>query len=311
VLRQALLIASRSSILRSASTSVPLARSIGNRFVAGETIADAVGATADVTATGRLVSLDRLGDETESVEQARSARDEYVDLIAALHANGLTAETELSVKLSALGQLLPQDGEKIALELAHSIAARAAQAGTAVTLDMEDHTTTDSTLGILRALRTEFPDTGGVLQAYLYRSEADCKDLATLGSRIRICKGAFDEPESVAYQSRHEIDLAFVRCIKVLMEGDGYPMVATHDPTLVEISQALAIHKDRPKGSYEHQMLYGVHLLEQDRLVREGERLRVYVPYGSDWYGYLMRRMAERPRNLSLMARSVAGGSDA
>ena len=308
MLRQILLTASRSDMLRSASTSLPIARSVVNRFVAGESIADAVGTTADVTAAGRLVSLDRLGDDVETTEAAVQTRDEYVDLIAALNANGLTAETEISVKLSALGQLLAHDGEQLALELAHSIADRAAKAGTQITLDMEDHTTTDSTLEILRALRAEFPDTGAVLQAYLYRSEADSKDLATLGSRVRICKGAYDEPDSVAFQSRHEIDLAFVRCCKVLMEGEGYPMIATHDPTLIEISQALAIHNDRPKGSYEHQMLYGVHLEEQERLVREGERLRIYVPYGSDWYGYLMRRMAERPRNLSLLAKSVTGG---
>ena len=170
---------------------------------------------------------------------------------------------------------------------------------------MEDHTTTDSTLGILRELRAEFPSTGGVIQAYLLRSEGDCRDLASAGSRVRLCKGAYSEPQSVAFVDKAEIDKAYVRCMKILMQGHGYPMLATHDPRLVEIGGALAIRNDREPGSYEFQMLYGIRPDEQERLAAQGDRMRVYVPYGTEWYGYLVRRLAEKPANLSLLARAL------
>ena len=170
---------------------------------------------------------------------------------------------------------------------------------------MEDHTTTDSTLAILRELREDFPATGAVLQAYLRRTEADCRDLAYAGSRVRLCKGAYDEPESVAYQDKNDVDRSYVRCLKVLMAGQGYPMVASHDPRLVEIAGALAVRHDRAKGSYEFQMLYGIRPDEQQRLARQGEKMRVYVPYGDEWYGYLMRRLAERPANTAFFVRSL------
>lgn len=306
MLRQLLIAASNNEKLKELSTSVPLTRQVVRRFVAGDDVADAVGATADLVATGRYVTLDHLGEEVLRLDDAERARDSYLELLDSLQGNGLTGEAELSLKLSSVGQSLPTDGEKISLEFSHEIAARAAQYGTTITLDMEDHTTTDSTLGILGALREEFPKTGAVLQASLFRTEADCQDLAQEGSRIRLCKGAYSEPESVAYQSRHEIDLSFVRCSKVLMEGSGYPMIATHDPRLIEIAQALAIHNDRPKSSYEFQMLFGVRPQEQERLAKEGETVRVYVPYGEDWYGYLVRRMAEKPSNTVLFAKSLS-----
>jgi proline dehydrogenase len=180
----------------------------------------------------------------------------------------------------------------------------APNAGTTVTLDMEDHTTTDATLGILRELRMDFPDTGAVLQSYLRRTEADCRDLAYAGSRVRLCKGTYKEPESVAYQSTGEVDRSYVRCLQVLMQGAGYPMVATHDPRLVAIAGRLAEHRD--PGTYEYQMLYGIRPAEQRRLAAAGETVRVYVPYGDEWYGYLMRRLAERPANLTFFLRSLA-----
>jgi proline dehydrogenase len=172
---------------------------------------------------------------------------------------------------------------------------------------MEDHTTTDSTLSILRELRLDFPDTGAVLQSYLRRTEDDCRDLAYAGSRVRLCKGAYKEPESVAYQSDDEVDRAYVRCLKLLMSGPGYPMVASHDPRMVAIASDLA--KDRHPGTYEYQMLYGVRPAEQRRLADAGETVRVYVPYGDQWYGYLMRRLAERPANVAFFLRALASRS--
>jgi len=305
VLRSVLLSASRSERLRQVATDAPPARAMVDRFVAGESTEDAVRATTGLVEAGRLVTIDHLGEDTLDLEQAGRTRDAYLTLLDALGEAGLTGSAEVSVKLSAVGQALPGDGEKIALENAHAIAEKATALGTTLTLDMEDHTTTDSTLGILRELRAEFPSTGAVIQAYLKRSEGDCRDLAVAGSRVRLCKGAYREPESVAFVAKPDIDKAYVRCMKILMQGEGYPMLATHDPRLVEIGGALAIRNEREPGSYEFQMLFGVRPDEQERLAGQGDRMRVYVPYGTEWYGYLVRRLAERPANLSLLARAL------
>ena len=307
MLRRVLLSMSRSRRIRHLVETAPVSRSVVARFVAGTSAEEAVAATRDLVSKGLLASLDRLGEDTLDLHQATDTRDAYLRHARAARApSGLTAGAEVSVKLSAVGQALPGDGEKVALENARAICAAAHAAGTTVTLDMEDHTTTDSTLGILRELRADFPETGAVLQAYLHRTEADCRDLAYAGSRVRLCKGAYKEPESVAFQGKPDVDKAYVRALKVLMAGDGYPMVATHDPRLVAITEDLARRLGRAKDSFEFQMLYGIRPHEQERLAAQGQRMRVYVPYGDEWYGYLVRRMAERPANLAFFLRSVA-----
>jgi proline dehydrogenase len=306
VIRRALLTVSRSERIKDLSTRLPVSSGIIARFIAGETTDAAVAVVRSLIAEGLLVSLDHLGEDTTDRAHAEAVRDEYLTMLTCLAAGGLTSGAEVSVKLSALGQALPGDGPDIARDLVTSIASAAAAAGTTVTLDMEDHTTTDSTLSILRDLRKDFPETGAVVQSYLRRTEADCRDLAGVGSRVRLCKGAYKEPESVAYQERAEVDRSYVRCLKVLMTGQGYPMVATHDPRLVEIAGALAVQSRRPQGTYEFQMLHGVRPDEQRRLAGSGEKVRVYVPYGKDWYGYMIRRMAERPANLAVFLRSLA-----
>ncbi|MCW2709991.1 MAG: proline dehydrogenase, partial [Marmoricola sp.] len=237
--------------------------------------------------------------------QAEATVVAYLDLLEGLSHAGLARNAEVSVKLSAIGQALPQIGPKLATENARRICRAARNAGTTVTLDMEDHATTDSTLATLHELRKDFPETGAVLQAYLYRTEQDCRALAYEGSRVRLCKGAYKEPEDVAYQDRHDVDKSYVRCLKVLMAGEGYPMVATHDPRLVKIASALATRYGRMPGTYEFQMLYGIRSDEQKRLADAGEKVRVYLPYGQEWYGYLMRRLAERPQNLTFFLRSL------
>lgn len=305
MLRQPLLFLAGSARVEKLVTTTPGSRQIVDRYVPGKTTQSAVDATRALVGSGRLVTLDYLGEDTLDLAQAESTVQAYVALLGALAAGGLTAEAEVSVKLSAVGQALPGDGDKVALDNARTICSAARNAGTTVTLDMEDHTTTDSTLEILRDLRQDFPETGAVLQAYLYRTESDCRDLAKAGSRVRLCKGAYQEPASVAYQDQADVDLSYVRCLKVLMAGAGYPMVATHDPRLIEITGALATRWKRDAGSYEYQMLYGLRPGEQQRLVDAGERMRVYVPYGTEWYGYLMRRLAERPHNLALFLRSL------
>jgi proline dehydrogenase len=308
MLRQTLLQLSKSDRVRSLVQNAPVTRSVVRRFVAGATTDDGVRATGDIVHSGRLVTLDNLGEDTLDVHQARATRDEYLRLMRALEDAGLTqgGRAEVSLKLSALGQALPVDGDRIALDHAREVCQAAEKAGTTVTLDMEDHTTTDSTLEALGALRKDFPFVGAVLQAYLRRTEGDCRDLASPGSRVRLCKGAYDEPASVAYRDRDEVDRSYVRCARVLMAGEGYPMLATHDPRMVDIGGALARRYGRAQGSYEFQMLFGIRPDEQVRLAASGERMRVYVPYGEDWYGYFMRRMAERPANTAFFLRALA-----
>jgi proline dehydrogenase len=306
VLRRTLLSLSRSTKVRHLVETAPISRHVVSRFVAGTSAEEAVAATRHLVGSGRLASLDRLGEDTVERSQAEATRDAYLKMLKLLSDDGLTPAAEVSVKLSAVGQSLPGDGEKIALDNAFSICEAARNADTTVTLDMEDHTTTDSTLRILHELRQDFPDTGAVLQAYLQRTEGDCRDLAHAGSRVRLCKGAYKEPASVAYHGKADVDRSFVRCLKVLMAGDGYPMVASHDPRLVAITGDLVRRIGRAQGSYEYQMLYGIRPHEQERLAAAGEKMRVYVPYGDEWYGYLVRRMAERPANLVFFLRSLA-----
>jgi proline dehydrogenase len=305
VLREVLLSASSSEALRQVVEKAPVSRHVVARYVAGPTTADAVRATADLVDQDLLVTIDHLGEDTVERAQADQVTTAYLALLEALAREGLTRAAEVSVKLSAVGQALPGDGERIALDNARRICATAATHGTTVTLDMEDHTTTDSTLGILCELRTDFPQTGAVLQSYLHRTEDDCRDLAHAGSRVRLCKGAYAEPASVAFQDADDVDRSYVRCMKVLLAGDGYPMLATHDPRLIEIGGALATRYGREQGSYEFQMLYGVRPEEQRRLSAAGEKVRVYLPYGEEWYGYMVRRLAERPANVTFFLRSL------
>ena len=296
---------SRSRRIKDLVTQLPLSSGIVARYVAGERTRDAVEATRELVADGRLVSIDFLGEDILDQHHAEATVAAYVELLEALGAEGLARSAEVSVKLSAIGQALPEIGPKLSLENARRICRAARNVGTTVTIDMEDHTTTDQTLTTLRELRKDFPETGAVLQAYLHRTEDDCRALAYEGSRVRLCKGAYSEPASVAFQDRHEVDRSYVRCLKVLMAGQGYPMIATHDPRLVRIAGAFATRFDRAPGTYEFQMLYGIRSDEQKRLAGVGERIRVYVPYGDEWYGYLMRRLAERPSNLTFFLRSL------
>ena len=305
LLRQPLLLLARSNQVKKIVSTMPVSAGIVSHYVPGETTEAAVDATEALITDGLVVSLDFLGEDTLDRAQADATVAAYVDLLDQLAARGLSANAEVSVKLSAVGQALPDGGDKIALDNARIICRAARNAGTTVTLDMEDHTTTDRTLATLRELRKDFPETGAVLQAMLYRTEADCRALAYEGSRVRLCKGAYLEPEEVAFTDRHEIDKAYVRCLKILLAGDGYPMIAGHDPRMIAIASSLASRYGRKPGSYEFQMLYGIRPDEQKRLAAAGERMRVYIPYGQEWYGYLMRRMAEKPQNLSVFLRSL------
>ncbi|HEU5270146.1 MAG TPA: proline dehydrogenase family protein [Jatrophihabitans sp.] len=305
LLREPLLAAARSGRLRRLTERSALTRPVVNRFIAGSGEDDALRTTAELVADGLTVTLDFLGEDTTSPQQAAETVRAYRSVLAALASAGLAGSAEVSVKLSAIGQALPGDGEKIALEGARQICQAAAAAGTTVTCDMEDHTTTDSTLAIVSELRADFPWVGAVLQAYLKRTEGDCRDLAGPGSRIRLCKGAYAEPESVAFTG-DAVDESYRRCLRVLFAGQGYPMVASHDPNMIAAARSLVAQHGRAPDSYEFQMLYGIRPTEQRALAAAGNRMRVYVPYGEEWYGYFMRRLAERPANLAFFLRSLA-----
>ena len=305
LLREPLLLLARSEQLKKLVSTMPVSSGIVRNYVPGETTHSAVQATAGLVEDGLQVTLDFLGEDAVDRSLADATVAAYVEVLDQLGAHGLARQAEVSVKLSAVGQALGRDGERIALENARTICHAARNASTTVTLDMEDHTTTDSTLGILRELRQDFPETGAVLQSYLHRTEADCRALANEGSRVRLCKGAYNEPESVAFADKVDVDRSYVRCLKVLLAGEGYPMIATHDPRMVQIAQSLVSASGREQGSYEYQMLYGIRPEEQRRLAQSGETVRVYVPYGQEWYGYLMRRFAERPQNLSFFVKSL------
>ena len=305
MLRQFLLSMSRNDEVRDLVVAAPVTKNVVERFIPGESIAHVVSASERLLSNNLTVTIDRLGEDVVEIEQAQQTVADYLDLLSALEEQGWNSRAEVSLKLSALGQALGESGPQIATENAYKICEAARAAGTTVTLDMEDHTTTDSTLETLLALRKDFPFVGAVLQAYLYRTEADCRALAYEGSRVRLCKGAYKEPESVAYPNKIDVDLSYVRCARILLEGAGYPMFATHDPTIIEIIKSLVAQGGRAQDSFEFQMLYGVRPEEQKSLADAGFTSRIYVPYGQDWYGYFMRRLAERPANLAFFARSL------
>jgi len=307
VLSPVLLKASRSPRARKAVTAIPVTRKVVDRFVAGESQDAAIAAVRALRERGLLATLDHLGEDTRDAAQAAGIRDSYVALLGRLAEAGLAGSAEVSVKLSALGQGLAQDGEQVALENARAICAAAARAGTTVTLDMEDHTTIDSTLRILKMLREDYAWVGAVLQTMLHRTEQDCRDLAYQGSRVRLVKGAYAEPATVAYQQKSEVDAAYERCLAILMAGGGYPMVGSHDPRMIAAARAAADANGRKPGDHEFQMLFGIRQDEQVALAREGRQMRVYVPFGTDWYGYFMRRLAERPANVLFFLRAVVG----
>ncbi|TFV52669.1 proline dehydrogenase family protein [Blastococcus sp. TF02A_35] len=306
MLQKVLLGASRRPGLRAAVTRTPATRRVVDRFVAGEHLDDALRAVGELSADGIAVTLDHLGEDVTDRARALRTRDAYLALLDGLAPLALGPAAEVSVKLSAFGQALPDGGHDVALELVRPVVEAATAMGTTVTLDMEDSRTVDSTLAALAELRKEHPGTGAVLQAMLHRTEDDAKALAVTGSRVRLVKGAYDEPASVAHQRKADVDAAYLRCLELLMAGPGYPMVGSHDPAVVARAHELAAQHSRAAASWEVQMLYGIRPDEQRRLAAAGTRVRAYVPYGADWYGYFVRRLAERPANVAFFLRSLA-----
>lgn len=305
-LRSFILAAARQDALRRLVSTTPGVRAVVARFVAGETVGDAVGVARRLVADGRRVTLDYLGENASDGDQIERNVTTYLRLLDELRARGLADRVEISVKLSAVAE---NGDEEQAVTNMNRICATAENAGTTVTVDMEDHTTTEATLRVLDTIRRRWPWVGAVLQSYLRRTEADTVTLSARGSRVRLCKGAYSEPAQVAYTNGHDIDLNYLRCADLLLRTGSYGMFATHDPRLIRIMEHRTRWYGRDQGSYEYQMLYGIRPDEQRRLTTEGETVRVYVPFGEQWYGYLMRRLAERPANLGFFLRALVSRS--
>jgi proline dehydrogenase len=305
-LRSGLLALSRRRSLGRLATRLPIARSMVSRFVAGETLDDALGVLERLHARGFATTVDILGESVRSVEAARTAADAYMAALDALAERGL--DRNVSLKLSQMG--LGVD-EAACTENVARIVGRAVELGAFVRIDMEDHTTVDRTLAVWRAVRPgaaqrASADCGVVIQSALRRSPADVETLIAEGARVRLCKGAYNEPAAVAHQDRAEVDGAYAALMGALLERGTFPALATHDPALVREAIEVAERVGVARDGFEFQMLYGIRRDLQDRLLEAGYRVRVYVPFGREWYPYFMRRLAERPANVAFLLRTIA-----
>jgi len=275
-------------------------KALARRFVAGDTLDEAVVVARRLNAEGALVSLDLLGEEVNDRASALGARDEYLEGLDRVGTERL--EANISVKLTQLGLAID---EGLTIDLLDTLAEEAHHVGTTVTIDMEDSRYTDATVRIYEKAQTRHRNLGLALQAYLHRTPADLERLMPLGGHIRLCKGAYVEEEEVALTSKGDVDRAYAAQLRALMAADGaVPAVATHDPDLVDLTRELARDRAEP---FEFQMLYGVRTGLQHELVGAGFPLRVYLPFGSQWYPYLTRRLAERPSNAWFFVRSMFG----
>lgn len=279
-----------------------MARGFANRFVAGETLDTAVAAVKKLNAAGMTVSLDLLGESVHNEAEARAAGREYLAILDRIHSERLDAN--VSVKLTAMGLDV---SEELCVDVMQSVLQRASEYRNFVRLDMESSDYTQKTLDIFE--RHLYPahreNVGVVLQSYLYRTAADVEHTNAIRARVRLCKGAYKEPERVAFPDKKDVDASYVRCMKLLMTDGNYPGLATHDEQIIAQAKVFAKTSGIAPDKFEFQMLYGVRRDLQEQLVREGYRLRVYVPFGTQWYPYLMRRLAERPANIAFLTGNV------
>jgi proline dehydrogenase len=279
-----------------------LAKSFANRFVAGESLDTALAAAARLNARGITASLDLLGESVHNEAEARVSGDAYVAMLDRIFEQKVDAN--VSVKLTAMGLDISED---LCVAVMHKILQRAREYRTFVRIDMESSEYTQRTLDLFeqRLYPAYRENVGIVLQSYLYRSFADVERANLIKARVRLCKGAYKEPETVAYPDKKDVDANYIRCMHELMLKGNYPGIATHDEAMINEAKRFAKEKQIAPNRFEFQMLYGVRRDLQDRLIREGYRMRVYVPFGTQWYPYLMRRLAERPANVAFLTGSV------
>ena len=275
--------------------------SFARRFIAGHTIEDAISCARSLQARGLLLTLDYLGESVDTTEAADAATREYLRLIDVITASGI--ERNLSIKLTQLG--LDVDRATCTDNL-RRILEPAGRHGFFVRIDMEDSAHTQATLDIFETLwRDEYRNIGLVLQSYLYRTREDLQRVLALGARVRLVKGAYQEPRSVAHQDKDDVDASFVRLMKQLLDSGGYHAIATHDPALIDATKAYAAGRGIGRDRFEFQMLFGIRRDLQASMSAEGYRMRIYLPFGQQWFPYFMRRLGERPANIAFVLRSL------
>ena len=277
-----------------------LSRRVARRFVAGERLDDAIEAGREVNRAKRSASLDLLGENVSDEAGARRAAEDYLAIFDRIAREKLDAN--VSLKLTQLGLDL---GEPLCQELLEGIVAHAAELGNFVRIDMEGSAYTQRTVGITRRVRAKYSNMGTVMQAYLYRAEQDVKDLLSVGCRMRLCKGAYKEPPDIAFPKKGDVDANYVKLMKLLLSSGIYHGIATHDPAMIHATKKFVRERNIGREQFEFQMLYGIRTDLQEQLVRERYRLRVYIPFGADWFPYFMRRLAERPANLVFFLRNL------
>lgn len=294
---------SESRMLRAVAERSAIGRRLSGRFVAGMSVEDALEATAATNARGMSVSVDNLGENVTNLEEARHSAQLYHDMVDALTARKLDAN--VSLKLTHMG--LDID-ESVSRTIVGEVVAHAARQQNFVRIDMEGSPYTQKTLDIVRELHRTPGNAGrvgAVLQAYLHRSERDAEELCAEGIRIRLCKGAYKEPAEIAFQEKADVDANFVKLMRILLKSGTYHGIATHHPKMIDATKAFARSENIPPDAFEFQMLYGVRRDLQEQLVRDGWRMRVYIPFGTEWYPYLMRRLAERPANAIFILKNL------
>jgi proline dehydrogenase len=305
VTRSALIYLSRQDWLKEFAAKFVLFKRLTTRFIAGETIDEAVVAIRDLNARGCTASFDHLNESVGSIEETEAEVREYLDVLARIDETGI--DSNVSIKLSQFG--LEIDPE-LAYQNARRIVEDAARRGNFVRVDMEGSHVTQATIDVFKRLRAEFGlnDVGIVVQSYLYRTMDDARDLLKIPARIRLCKGAYNEPAEVAYPDKKDVDDNYVRVMQMLLASGVYHGIATHDPKMIDATIEFAQREGIGKDAFEFQMLYGIRRDLQDHLTRDGYRMRVYVPYGKHWYPYFMRRLAERPANIWFVLKNMLKG---
>ncbi len=303
VSRAFLLYLSRQHGLKGVFSQFPGFKQVTHRFIAGENIDDAIKAIQELNKLGITATFDHLGESTSSRQEAESDVREYLYVLDRIQATGVNSN--VSVKLTQLGLDIDED---FCMLNTRKIVENAKRHGNFVRIDMEDSPKTDATLKIFRTLFQEFGNVGIVLQSYLYRTEKDIDDVIALGARIRLCKGAYQEPESVAFPQKSEVDANFIRIMQKLLKSGIYHGIATHDDKMIAATREFAARENISKESFEFQMLYGIRRDLQLKLVRDGFKVRTYVPYGEFWYPYFMRRLAERPANVWFVLKNLLKG---
>ena len=300
MIRRLLLFLSNRRWLRPLITRYPFSRSFAWRFIAGETSDTALAAVAALRRKGVASTLDLLGESVSDERAARRSAEDYLALLDEIHARGL--ESHVSLKLTQMGLDLD---EAVCRANLVAILERAREYGVFVRIDMEGSAHTQRTLYMFTDLRREYEGCGVVVQSYLYRTAQDVEDLIAVGARVRLCKGAYLEPEDRAYQNKGDVDASYKRLTERLLDDGVYPAIATHDPAMIAHARAYVQESNIPLDRFEFQMLYGIRRDLQESLAAEGYNVRCYIPFGAEWYPYFMRRLAERPANLMFVLRNL------